>query len=79
MVERMDGMQISMARASLGWTRAELAQRANVGISSVQAIESHAGIAGGLEASRSYRELSRSAVLDNITAALVAAGHPIAR
>lgn len=53
-----------MARAALGWARSELAQRANVGISSVH---------------RSYRELSRSAVLDNITAALVAAGHAIAR
>ena len=33
------GAQVRMARASLRWSIAELAERANVGISTVQAIE----------------------------------------
>src|SRR5262245_36558366 len=74
MVERMNGMQIRMARAGLGWTIAELAKRANVGMSSVKAIESGFEVMGGLPATRDYREAARASVLDAITAALVAAG-----
>ena len=37
------GAQVRAARALLGWTAKELAQKANVGVSTVQRIENAAG------------------------------------
>jgi transcriptional regulator with XRE-family HTH domain len=39
----ISGAQIRAARAFLGWTVKELAQKANVGISTIQRIENAAG------------------------------------
>ena len=39
----ISGPQVRAARAFLGWTAKELAQRANVGVSTVQRIENAAG------------------------------------
>jgi len=71
------GVQVRMARAGLRWTRATLAKRAKVGISSVQVIEGEdagpAGI-GGLDATRDYRAGARGMVIEAIAGALAAAG-----
>jgi transcriptional regulator with XRE-family HTH domain len=71
------GAQIRAARAFLGWTRATLADKAGVGISTVQVIEDEkkppAGHSG-VEATRDYRAEARAESLAKIVAALVAAG-----
>ena len=67
-----------MSRAAgRGWSRAELAKRADVGISSVQAIEEQDGapeIGAGLDATRDYRVRQRAAVVAKIVDVLKAAG-----
>jgi transcriptional regulator with XRE-family HTH domain len=75
---KITGAQVRMARAALRWSLAELAKRAGVGISTVQAIEGAddpAGVdAGGLETTRDYRAGARAESLGAITAALGKAG-----
>jgi transcriptional regulator with XRE-family HTH domain len=72
------GLQVRMARAALRWSIAELAKRADVGISTVQAIEAAEGepgvSEGGLEATAEYRGSARAASLDAIRRALTGAG-----
>jgi transcriptional regulator with XRE-family HTH domain len=73
------GLQVRMARTALRWSIAELARRADVGISTVQAIEAAAEgeptvSAEGLEATAEYRGSARTASLDAIRKALTASG-----
>lgn len=71
------GVQVRMARAALRWSIAELAKRANVGISSVQAVEAVDGapaISAGLEATRDHRAAERAKVVEAIARAFTAAG-----
>ena len=77
MKTELTGLQVRMARAALRWPIAELAKRAKVGISSVQAIEAADGvpeIGAGLDATRDYRATERAKVAAAIAGVLVAAG-----
>jgi hypothetical protein len=72
---KITGGQVRMARAFLGWSIAELARQADVGISTVQAIEREPDIdAGGLETTRDYRESARAESLGKVAKALIVAG-----
>ena len=69
----MTGMQVRGARGLLRWSAAELADKAGVGISTVQRIEAQDGppaIEGGLE----WRSAARRESVAAIHAALVKAG-----
>jgi transcriptional regulator with XRE-family HTH domain len=71
------GAQIRAARAFLGWSIADLARHAGVGISTVQAIERTDGapsIKSGLDTTRDYRASARKESLDKIASTLIAAG-----
>jgi transcriptional regulator with XRE-family HTH domain len=72
------GLQVRMARAALRWSIAELARAADIGISTVQAIEAAEGEPGvspeGLEATAEYRGSARAASLEAIRKALTASG-----
>ena len=67
-----------MARAALGWTLAELAQRAVVGISTIQAVEAVDGPAiiagGGIAQTLEHRASARANTLEAIRKAFVDAG-----
>jgi transcriptional regulator with XRE-family HTH domain len=75
---KITGAQVRMARAFLRWSIADLAGKAGVGISTVQAIEAAddpADIdAAGLETTRDYRAGARAESLGKIAKALGAAG-----
>jgi DNA-binding XRE family transcriptional regulator len=75
---RVTGGQVRMSRAYLRWSIAELADKAGVGISTVQAIEKAEGepaISGaGLDVTRDYREGARDESLGKIGKALTRAG-----
>lgn len=72
------GAQVRMARAALGWSIKEAAERAGIGISSVQAIEAAEGaadaISGGLEHTLAYRTQARRDALDALLKAFAGAG-----
>jgi transcriptional regulator with XRE-family HTH domain len=78
MADAITGAQVRMARAALRWSIAELAKRAGVGISTVQAIEGAddpADVdAAGLATTRDYRAGARAESLGKIAAALGKAG-----
>lgn len=72
---KITGAQVRMARAFLRWSIAELATQADVGISTVQAIEKEPDVdAGGLETTRDYREGARAASIAKLAKALTGAG-----
>ena len=75
---KITGAQVRMARAALRWSLADLADKADVGISTVQAIEAAEDAAtvdaGGLETTRDYRAGARAESLGKIAKALGAAG-----
>lgn len=75
---KVTGAQIRAARAFLKWTIADLAEKADVGISTIQAVEKYDGIpaikGGGVMPTLEHRESSRIQALDKITAALTDAG-----
>jgi transcriptional regulator with XRE-family HTH domain len=71
------GAQVRMARAFLRWSIAQLAKKAGVGISTVQAIEAADGpaeIAPGIDQTREHRAAARAASVEAIRKALVGAG-----
>jgi transcriptional regulator with XRE-family HTH domain len=72
------GAQVRMARAALGWTLSELAQRAVVGISTIQAVEAIDGPAiiseGGIAQTLEHRARARATTLEAIRKALADAG-----
>jgi ribosome-binding protein aMBF1 (putative translation factor) len=73
----LTGAQVRMARGFLRWSIAELAKRAKVGISTVQAIEAADGvpeIADGIEYTREHRQSARAISIERVRRALVAAG-----
>ena len=77
MSKDITGAQVRMARAFLGWPLAELARRAVVGISTIQAVEENDGpavISGGPEQTLAHRTKQRAAVVEAIRKALTAAG-----
>jgi hypothetical protein len=67
-----------MVRAVLGWTLSELAQRAVVGISTIQAVEAVDGPAiisgGGIAQTLEHRANARAATLKAIRKAFAGAG-----
>jgi transcriptional regulator with XRE-family HTH domain len=74
---RITGAQIRAARAFLRWTISDLADRAGVGSSTVQAIERTDGepsINGGLGTTLEYRSAARDESLAKIASALTKAG-----
>lgn len=75
---KISGAQVRMARAAVRWSLAELASKAGVGISTVQAIEAAddpADVdAAGLETTRDYRAGARAESLGKIAKALGSAG-----
>jgi transcriptional regulator with XRE-family HTH domain len=75
---RITGGQVRMARAFLRWSIADLADKAGVGISTVQAIEAAADAAeidaGGLATTRDYRAGARAETLGKIATAFSRAG-----
>ncbi len=71
------GNQIRMARAALRWSIAELAKRAHVGLSTVQAVEATDGvpdIGEGVEQTREHRAAARAESVEAIRKALTAGG-----
>lgn len=78
MARAITGAQVRMARAALGWSLAEMAKQARVGLSTVQLVEAAddpADVAGaGLETTRAYRESARAESVAKIAAALEGAG-----
>lgn len=78
MTARITGAQIRAARAFLKWSIADLAAAADVGSSTVQAVEradgNEARINGGPDRTFEYRAAARDKALDKIAAALVKAG-----
>jgi DNA-binding XRE family transcriptional regulator len=73
----LTGAQVRMARAFLRWSMADLAKRAKVGTSTVQAIEATDGVpevAAGIRETREHRAAERAVTVDRVRAALVAAG-----
>lgn len=78
MADEIAGAQVRMARAFLRWSIAELAKRAGVGRSTVDAIEAVDGspaiTGGGLETTADYRAKARGESLDAIRQALTKAG-----
>lgn len=77
MEQQIYGAQIRMARAGLGWSLAETAKRAKVGITTIHAIEAvdgPAGISNGPEQTRESRTRARNESIAAIRKALVAAG-----
>lgn len=77
-VGKITGAQVGGARGFLGWSIADLATQADVGISTVKRAEQHHDtepVAGeGVEATRKYREWSLAESLGKIAAALTSAG-----
>lgn len=75
---RITGAHVRMARAALRWSLADLAGKADVGISTVQAIEAADDAAtidaAGLETTRDYRAGARAESLGKIGKALARAG-----
>lgn len=75
---QITGSQCRMARAALRWSIAELADKAGVGISTVQAVEAADDVAAidaaGLETTRDYRAGARAESLSKIGKALERAG-----
>jgi transcriptional regulator with XRE-family HTH domain len=74
----LTGAQVRMARAFLRWTIADLAERASVGLSTVQAIEAADGVpavkTGGIKEALEHRKAERATSLEKVRKALVAAG-----
>jgi transcriptional regulator with XRE-family HTH domain len=74
----LTGAQVRMARAALGWTLSELAQRAIVGISTIQAVEAvdgPAGISGGgIAQTLEHRASARATTLEAIRKVFAEAG-----
>jgi transcriptional regulator with XRE-family HTH domain len=75
---KITGAHVRMARAFLRWSIADLAQKADVGISTLQRIEAVDGRPGisesGVETTREWRASKQAESLDKIAAALGAAG-----
>jgi hypothetical protein len=69
--------QLDAAQAALGWSLAELARRAIVGISTIQTIEAHDGpatITGGPAHTLEHRVSARATAVEAIRDALESAG-----
>ena len=76
-MSEITGGQIRMARAFLRWSLADLAKRAAVGISTVQAIEAVDGVAaisGGPDQTLEHRTAARQTSIEAIRDALCGAG-----
>jgi len=75
---KVTGAQVRAARALLRWTIGDLADAADVGISTVQAIERTDGLpvikGGGVETTLEHRESAREATLAKIVRTLTDAG-----
>lgn len=71
---KITGAQVRAARAFLHWTIADLADKAGVGISTVQKIEQETPLKPGLDTTREHREAARNQSLEKIEAALRKAG-----
>lgn len=74
---RLTGAQVRMARAALRWSISETAKQANVGESTVKAIEAADGIAAvgaGLDATRDYRASARAEAINALWRAFERAG-----
>lgn len=69
----LTGSQVRMARGYLQWSLAELARRANVGISTLQRIEKEDG-SPLTDDDLQWRTDARAAVVEAVEKALVAAG-----
>lgn len=70
---KITGAQIRAARGFLRWSISNLAERADVGISTIQKIEGMAGDAS-IESTLQWRSEARQAALAKVTAALESAG-----
>ncbi|TAI60319.1 transcriptional regulator [Bradyrhizobium sp. Leo170] len=70
---KITGAQIRAARGFLHWSVAKLAERANVGISTIQKIEDVDGDAA-IESNQAWRSEARADALRKIVATLEAAG-----
>jgi transcriptional regulator with XRE-family HTH domain len=71
------GAQVRMARAALGWSLADLADHAGVGLSTVRTVEASdnpAAISGGIAQTLDVRTAQRAESLAKIERALTAAG-----
>jgi ribosome-binding protein aMBF1 (putative translation factor) len=74
---KVTGAQIRAARAFLRWTIADLAKAANIGSSTVQALEATDGvptIKGGFERTMEHREAVRNEAIAKVKEALEATG-----
>jgi transcriptional regulator with XRE-family HTH domain len=75
---RVTGAQIRAARAFLRWTIADLAKAADIGNSTVQALEATDGLptikGGGVEPTLEYRKAVRNEAIARAVRALEAAG-----
>ena len=74
---KVTGAQIRAARAFLRWTIADLANAADIGSSTVQALEATDGvptIKGGFERTMEHREAVRNEAITRAVRALEAAG-----
>jgi len=74
---KVTGAQIRAARAFLRWTIADLANAADIGSSTVQALEATDGvptIKGGFERTMEHREAVRNEAIAKVKEALEAAG-----
>ena len=72
------GRQIRAARGFLNWSLRDLAEAADVGISTVQALEAREGAleaaATGVEMTKGWREAKIAESVEKVTGALIAAG-----
>ena len=76
-VETLAGAQIRMARAFLGWTIADLAERAGIGEATVKALEKTDGVpiaAGGIAQTLAGRQALRGESLERVRKAMTKAG-----
>ena len=75
---KVTGAQIRAARAFLRWTIADLAKAADIGTSTVQALEATDGVptikGGGIEPTLEHREAVRNEAIAKVKEALEAAG-----
>ena len=75
---KVTGAQIRAARAFLRWTIADLANAADIGSSTVQALEATDGVptikGGGVEPTLEHREAVRNEAIAKVKEALEAAG-----
>jgi hypothetical protein len=75
---KVTGAQLRAARAFLRWTIADLAEAADIGVSTVQALEKIDGVpiikGGGVEPTLEHRKAVRNEAMTRAVRALEAAG-----